>query len=76
MSWRRTRRSWPTATSPTSTTEPEERCASLRRRFSSTASRTKRVRGPDHGADTDEVLSEVGYEMDEIIQLKIDGAIW
>jgi crotonobetainyl-CoA:carnitine CoA-transferase CaiB-like acyl-CoA transferase len=33
-------------------------------------------RGPDHGADTDEVLSEVGYEMDEIIQLKIDGAIW
>jgi crotonobetainyl-CoA:carnitine CoA-transferase CaiB-like acyl-CoA transferase len=33
-------------------------------------------RGPDHGADTDEVLQEAGYEMDEIIQLKIDGAIW
>ena len=33
-------------------------------------------RGPDHGAHTDEVLLEVGYEMDEIIQLKIDGAIW
>jgi crotonobetainyl-CoA:carnitine CoA-transferase CaiB-like acyl-CoA transferase len=32
-------------------------------------------RGPDHGADTDEVLLEAGYEMDEIIQLKIDGAI-
>jgi crotonobetainyl-CoA:carnitine CoA-transferase CaiB-like acyl-CoA transferase len=33
-------------------------------------------RGPDHGADTDDVLREVGYEMDEIIQLKVDGAIW
>ena len=33
-------------------------------------------RGPDHGAHTDEVLGEVGYDMDEIIQLKIDGAIW
>jgi crotonobetainyl-CoA:carnitine CoA-transferase CaiB-like acyl-CoA transferase len=32
-------------------------------------------RGPDHGADTDEVLTELGYDMDEIIQLKIDGAI-
>jgi crotonobetainyl-CoA:carnitine CoA-transferase CaiB-like acyl-CoA transferase len=32
--------------------------------------------GPGHGADTDAVLSEVGYSMDEIIQLKIDGAIW
>ena len=32
-------------------------------------------RGPDHGADTDEVLLEAGYDMDEIMQLKIDGAI-
>jgi crotonobetainyl-CoA:carnitine CoA-transferase CaiB-like acyl-CoA transferase len=32
-------------------------------------------RGPDHGAHTDEVLAEAGYDMDEIIQLKIDGAI-
>ena len=32
-------------------------------------------RGPDHGAHTDEVLLEVGYSMDDIIQLKIDGAI-
>ncbi len=31
--------------------------------------------GPNHGADTDEVLREAGYDMDEIIQLKIDGAI-
>jgi crotonobetainyl-CoA:carnitine CoA-transferase CaiB-like acyl-CoA transferase len=31
--------------------------------------------GPDHGAHTDDVLQEVGYDMDEIIQLKIDGAI-
>jgi crotonobetainyl-CoA:carnitine CoA-transferase CaiB-like acyl-CoA transferase len=33
-------------------------------------------RGPEHGADTDDVLGEVGYDMDTIIQLKIDGAIW
>lgn len=32
-------------------------------------------RGPGHGEHTDEVLAEVGYDMDEIIQLKIDGAI-
>jgi crotonobetainyl-CoA:carnitine CoA-transferase CaiB-like acyl-CoA transferase len=32
-------------------------------------------RAPDHGAHTDEVLAEVGYSIDEIIQLKIDGAI-
>lgn len=31
-------------------------------------------RGPRHGEHTDEVLAEVGYDMDEIIQLKIDGA--
>jgi crotonobetainyl-CoA:carnitine CoA-transferase CaiB-like acyl-CoA transferase len=30
---------------------------------------------PAHGAHTDAVLSEAGYNMDEIIQLKIDGAI-
>jgi crotonobetainyl-CoA:carnitine CoA-transferase CaiB-like acyl-CoA transferase len=32
-------------------------------------------RGPRHGEHTDEVLAEVGYGMDEILQLKIDGAI-
>jgi crotonobetainyl-CoA:carnitine CoA-transferase CaiB-like acyl-CoA transferase len=31
--------------------------------------------GPTHGEHTDEVLLEAGYDMDEIIQLKIDGAI-
>jgi len=30
---------------------------------------------PEHGAHTDEVLVEAGYDMDEVIQLKIDGAI-
>jgi crotonobetainyl-CoA:carnitine CoA-transferase CaiB-like acyl-CoA transferase len=30
---------------------------------------------PEHGAHTDEVLMEVGYDMDEVIQLKTDGAI-
>jgi crotonobetainyl-CoA:carnitine CoA-transferase CaiB-like acyl-CoA transferase len=32
-------------------------------------------RGPDHGAHTDEVLTELGYDMDTILELKIDGAI-
>jgi crotonobetainyl-CoA:carnitine CoA-transferase CaiB-like acyl-CoA transferase len=31
--------------------------------------------GPAHGADTDEVLAEVGYNMDEILTLKMDGAV-
>ena len=31
--------------------------------------------GPGHGAHTDEVLIEVGYDMDELIELKVDGAI-
>jgi crotonobetainyl-CoA:carnitine CoA-transferase CaiB-like acyl-CoA transferase len=31
--------------------------------------------GPDHGANTDEVLTELGYGVDEILELKIDGAI-
>jgi crotonobetainyl-CoA:carnitine CoA-transferase CaiB-like acyl-CoA transferase len=30
---------------------------------------------PAHGAHTDEVLAEAGYEMEEILQLKVDGAI-
>jgi crotonobetainyl-CoA:carnitine CoA-transferase CaiB-like acyl-CoA transferase len=30
---------------------------------------------PGHGDHTDEVLVEVGYDMDEVLQLKIDGAI-
>ncbi len=41
--------------------------------FDGTAYRTRR--GPRHGEHTDEVLAEVGYDMDEILQLKIDGAI-
>jgi crotonobetainyl-CoA:carnitine CoA-transferase CaiB-like acyl-CoA transferase len=32
-------------------------------------------RAPGHGEHTDEVLAEAGYAMDEILQLKIDGAI-
>lgn len=32
-------------------------------------------RAPRHGEHTDEVLAEIGYAMDEILQLKIDGAI-
>jgi crotonobetainyl-CoA:carnitine CoA-transferase CaiB-like acyl-CoA transferase len=32
-------------------------------------------RGPRHGEHTDEVLAEAGYAIDEILQLKIDGAI-
>jgi len=33
------------------------------------------VRAPDHGEHTDEVLAELGIGEDELIQLKIDGAI-
>jgi crotonobetainyl-CoA:carnitine CoA-transferase CaiB-like acyl-CoA transferase len=31
--------------------------------------------GPGHGEHTDEVLAEAGYPLDQVIQLKIDGAI-
>jgi crotonobetainyl-CoA:carnitine CoA-transferase CaiB-like acyl-CoA transferase len=31
--------------------------------------------GPAHGAHTDEVLLEAGYDMDEVMQLKVEGAI-
>jgi crotonobetainyl-CoA:carnitine CoA-transferase CaiB-like acyl-CoA transferase len=33
------------------------------------------VRAPEHGEHTDEVLQELGLEMDAIIDLKIKGAI-
>ena len=33
------------------------------------------VRAPEHGEHTDEVLLEAGYSMDEVIQMKIEGAI-
>ncbi|MCU1354906.1 MAG: CaiB/BaiF family protein [Acidimicrobiales bacterium] len=33
------------------------------------------VRAPDHGEHTDEVLTELGIGEDELIQLKIDGAV-
>jgi crotonobetainyl-CoA:carnitine CoA-transferase CaiB-like acyl-CoA transferase len=33
------------------------------------------VAAPDHGEHTDEVLQELGYDMDQIIELKIKGAI-
>ena len=32
-------------------------------------------RGPDHGAHTDEVLAELGYDLEAVLQLKIEGAI-
>jgi crotonobetainyl-CoA:carnitine CoA-transferase CaiB-like acyl-CoA transferase len=33
------------------------------------------VRAPEHGEHTDEVLQEMGLEMDAILDLKIKGAI-
>jgi crotonobetainyl-CoA:carnitine CoA-transferase CaiB-like acyl-CoA transferase len=33
------------------------------------------TRGPDHGEHTDEVLGELGYDMDALLELKIKGAI-
>ncbi len=33
------------------------------------------TRGPDHGEHTDEVLAELGLDMDEILDLKVKGAI-
>lgn len=32
-------------------------------------------RGPDHGEHTDEVLTELGLSMDEILDLKVKGAV-
>jgi crotonobetainyl-CoA:carnitine CoA-transferase CaiB-like acyl-CoA transferase len=32
-------------------------------------------RAPGFGAHTDELLAEIGYDMDQILQLKIDGAV-
>ncbi|MGW6360288.1 CaiB/BaiF CoA transferase family protein [Streptomyces sp. NPDC055092] len=32
-------------------------------------------RAPEHGEHTDELLQEVGYSMDQVLQLKIDGAV-
>jgi crotonobetainyl-CoA:carnitine CoA-transferase CaiB-like acyl-CoA transferase len=32
-------------------------------------------RGPEHGEHTDEVLQELGYDMDRLIELKVDGTI-
>jgi crotonobetainyl-CoA:carnitine CoA-transferase CaiB-like acyl-CoA transferase len=33
------------------------------------------TRAPDHGEHTDEVLAELGYDMDQILDLKVKGAI-
>jgi crotonobetainyl-CoA:carnitine CoA-transferase CaiB-like acyl-CoA transferase len=33
------------------------------------------TRAPDHGEHTEEVLQELGYDMDQIMELKISGAI-
>jgi crotonobetainyl-CoA:carnitine CoA-transferase CaiB-like acyl-CoA transferase len=33
------------------------------------------VRAPLHGEHTDEVLQSVGYDMDELIEMKVKGAI-
>jgi len=33
------------------------------------------VRGPEHGEHTDEVLGELGLDMDQIMELKVKGAV-
>jgi crotonobetainyl-CoA:carnitine CoA-transferase CaiB-like acyl-CoA transferase len=33
------------------------------------------IRGPEHGEHTDEVLGELGLDMDQLLELKIKGAI-
>jgi crotonobetainyl-CoA:carnitine CoA-transferase CaiB-like acyl-CoA transferase len=33
------------------------------------------VRAPDHGEQTDEVLLELGLDMDAILDLKLKGAV-
>jgi len=33
------------------------------------------TRAPDHGEHTDEVLMELGYDMDQLLELKLKGAI-
>jgi crotonobetainyl-CoA:carnitine CoA-transferase CaiB-like acyl-CoA transferase len=33
------------------------------------------TRGPEHGEHTDEVLGELGYDTDALLELKIEGVI-
>lgn len=32
-------------------------------------------RAPEHGADTDAILGELGYDWDTVVQLKVSGAV-
>ena len=32
-------------------------------------------RAPEFGADTDDMLAELGFDSDEVMQAKIDGAV-
>ena len=41
--------------------------------FGGTTPRPKAA--PELGADTDRVLLELGYDWDELVQMKVDGAI-
>ena len=73
---RRTTRRWSrTATSSTSPTSRATTGGSWRARSSSTRRLPRITRAPQFAEHTDEILRELGKTEDEIIQLKIDGAV-
>ena len=70
-----TRSCAPTATSPRSPTPTATSGSSSPTRSSSTRRPPSCTRAPQFAEHTDEILRELGKSEDEIIQLKIDGAV-
>ena len=77
MSWPPIRRSWPTATWPRSRTRSGRTLSLVAPpvRFDEAPYETQPA-APTTVSTPTRCCVEVGYDMDEIIQLKIDGAIW
>ena len=70
-----TSRSWPTSTPSSSSTTATARWCSCRRRRSSAARCTKLGRGPALGADTDDLLAELGFDDTAIADLRARGVV-
>jgi crotonobetainyl-CoA:carnitine CoA-transferase CaiB-like acyl-CoA transferase len=68
-------RRWPTATSATWRRNRAPSSAWCPHRCSSTRRPPDLTRAPDHGEHTDEVIGELGYDQDALLELKIKGVI-